>query len=192
MVFRLQGRTCQRSSCHAQTLTGFVFLQSITQSFLAESPQQFSSSHGIRFPTAQVRSEGPLVRSEFQPIFVPPSGFGYPLGDFLPSHPSESYFGLTALVGFTLRSTRHPCKVLQRLRRNEPTCRFRPQIIRRPLLSAYGPANRSSWVVTLAGRPDRNMRAYDPGQPASLGFSFLGFSRSPALIFLPEDLLSCA
>jgi hypothetical protein len=36
--------------------------------------------------------------------YVPPSGFGYPLGGLLPSVPCRSYFIPAALMGFTLRS----------------------------------------------------------------------------------------
>ena len=35
------------------------------------------------------------------PAFGPSSGFGYPLDGFLPLGPSEFYFALTALLGFT-------------------------------------------------------------------------------------------
>jgi hypothetical protein len=36
--------------------------------------------------------------------FVPPSGFGYPLGGLLPSVPCRFFFTPAALLGFTLRS----------------------------------------------------------------------------------------
>jgi hypothetical protein len=36
--------------------------------------------------------------------YVPPSGFGYPLGGFLPSNPCQLCFTPAALLGFSLRS----------------------------------------------------------------------------------------
>jgi hypothetical protein len=36
--------------------------------------------------------------------YVPPSGFGYPLGGFLPFRPGRFFFAPAALLGFTLRS----------------------------------------------------------------------------------------
>jgi hypothetical protein len=47
--------------------------------------------------------KGPLSAG-LPTCFVPPSGFGYPLGGLLPSIPCRSFFIPAALVGFTLRS----------------------------------------------------------------------------------------
>jgi hypothetical protein len=55
------------------------------------------------FPTAHSRIEGPLTTG-MPTRFVPPSGFGYPLGGLLPSIPRRFCFAPAALLGFTLRS----------------------------------------------------------------------------------------
>ena len=81
------------------TFASFAFLQSLTQLILAVPPRRASSSLGLLFPTAQVRIEGLLVRQGSTPVYVPPSGFGYPLDGLLPSIPSEFCFTLTALMG---------------------------------------------------------------------------------------------
>jgi hypothetical protein len=84
-----------------QTSPSSAFLQSLAQLTLVGSPQLADSSHGLLLPSAQFRTEGPLPRQASTLAYVPPSGFGYPLGGFLPSIPSESCFVLTALVGFS-------------------------------------------------------------------------------------------
>ena len=53
-------------------------------------------------PFSTSRIEGPLAAG-VPARFVPPSGFGYPLGGFLPSNPCRSCFIPAALMGFTLR-----------------------------------------------------------------------------------------
>jgi hypothetical protein len=70
--------------------------------------------------------------------FVPPPGFGYPLGGFLPSNPRRSYFIPTALLRFALRSVP--------LRRGMPA--FPPPCTHIPFAAAllplaHGPARRS-------------------------------------------------
>jgi hypothetical protein len=87
-----------------RTFASFAFLQSVSQSILAGSPQRSGSSRGLLSPSAQFRVQGLPMRQISRPAYVPPSGFGYPPGGFLPWAPSEFCFTLTALVGFPLRS----------------------------------------------------------------------------------------
>jgi hypothetical protein len=54
------------------------------------------------FPYSTSRFGGPLVAG-LLPCYVPPSGFDYPLGGFLPSNPCWFSFAPAALLGFTLR-----------------------------------------------------------------------------------------
>jgi hypothetical protein len=54
-------------------------------------------------PYSTSGAEGPLTAG-LPTCYVPPSGFGYPLGGLLPSIPCRSCFVPAALVGFTLRS----------------------------------------------------------------------------------------
>jgi hypothetical protein len=60
------------------------------------------SSHGLLVPTALEESEVHFSRAS-PARYVPPSGFGYPLGGLLPRIPCRSYFVPAALLGFTLR-----------------------------------------------------------------------------------------
>jgi len=53
-------------------------------------------------PFSTSRIEGPLAAG-VPARYVPPSGFGYPHGGFLPSNPCRSCFIPAALMGFTLR-----------------------------------------------------------------------------------------
>jgi hypothetical protein len=55
------------------------------------------------FPYSTSRIGGPLYTGS-PARFVPPSGFGYPLGGLLPSIPCRFFFTPAALMGFTLRS----------------------------------------------------------------------------------------
>jgi hypothetical protein len=55
---------------------------------------------------------------------VPPSGFGYPLGGFLPPSPGRLCFTPAALMGFTLRSFLLAGRSPERFRPDAPTCRF--------------------------------------------------------------------
>jgi hypothetical protein len=60
------------------------------------------SSHGLPVPTALEESE--VHSSRAKPSrYVPPSGFGYPLGGLLPRIPCRFCFAPAALMGFTLR-----------------------------------------------------------------------------------------
>jgi hypothetical protein len=70
---------------------------------LAGRPQPASSSRGLLLPTAHTRPEDPLAAGS-PARYVPPSGFGYPLGGLRPSDPRRFCFTPTALLGFALRS----------------------------------------------------------------------------------------
>jgi hypothetical protein len=83
--------------------SGFAFLQRLAQRVLAGPPQRTSSSHGLSFPSALAGSEVHTPRA-LPARFVPPSGFGYPLGGLLPPSPCRLFFTPAALLGFTLRS----------------------------------------------------------------------------------------
>jgi hypothetical protein len=77
-------------------------LESYAQQHLANLPQRVSSSHGLSLPSALAESKVHLPRVCLA-RFVPPSGFVYPLGGFLPSIPCRFCFTPAALLGFALR-----------------------------------------------------------------------------------------
>jgi hypothetical protein len=87
-----------------ETCLSSAFLQSFSRLTLVGLPQQTNSSHGLYSPSAHVRFKGLPNRQDSTPAYVPPSGFGYPPDDLLPLNPSELFFTLAALLGFTLRS----------------------------------------------------------------------------------------
>jgi hypothetical protein len=60
------------------------------------------SSHGLLLPTALEELEVHCSRAS-PARYVPPSGFGYPLGGLLPRIPCRFCFTPAALLGFTLR-----------------------------------------------------------------------------------------
>jgi hypothetical protein len=60
------------------------------------------SSHGLPLPSAHQESEVHFSRAK-PARYVPPSGFGYPLGGLLPRIPCRFCFTPAALMGFTLR-----------------------------------------------------------------------------------------
>jgi hypothetical protein len=55
-------------------------------------------------PFSTSRIGGPLVAGHARTRYVPPSGFGYPLGGLLPPSPCRFSFAPAALMGFALRS----------------------------------------------------------------------------------------
>jgi hypothetical protein len=80
-----------------------TFLQRIAQHILVRQPQSTDTSHGLSLPSAH---QGTAVHSTraCRARYVPPSGFGYPLGGLLPPSPCQSCLIPAALMGFTLRS----------------------------------------------------------------------------------------
>jgi len=95
-----------------------------------------SSSHGLSLPTAHQDPKVHLTRI-LPARYVPPSGFGYPLDGFLPSHPCRLCFAPAALLGFPF-GVFPSRKVTARLHAIEPTYRF-PELSLPP--SSGGPAN---------------------------------------------------
>jgi hypothetical protein len=77
---------------------------SLTQSDLAARPQPCGTSHGLHFPTAHQGAEVHMPRGLPGTRYVPPAGFGYPLGGLLPPRPCRPSFMPAALMGFALRS----------------------------------------------------------------------------------------
>jgi hypothetical protein len=77
--------------------------ESITQQNLADRPEPANSSLGLPFPSAHEESRVHSTRV-LPARYVPPSGFGYPLGGLLPAIPRRFCFAPAALLGFTLRS----------------------------------------------------------------------------------------
>jgi hypothetical protein len=80
-----------------------AFLQSLAQRHLAGRPQPTGSSHGLSFPSAHEGSEVHSPRA-LPARYVPPAGFGYPLGGLRPPSPRRFCFTPAALLGFALRS----------------------------------------------------------------------------------------
>jgi hypothetical protein len=73
------------------------------QRYLASRSQPAGTSLGLSFPTALAGSEVNLSRA-YHARYVPPAGFGYPLGGLLLPSPCQLYFTPAALLGFALRS----------------------------------------------------------------------------------------
>jgi hypothetical protein len=80
-----------------------AFLQSLAQHDLAGRPQPTGSSLGLSFPSAHEGSEVHSARA-LPARYVPPAGFGYPLGGLRPPSPCRFCFTPAALLGFALRS----------------------------------------------------------------------------------------
>jgi hypothetical protein len=80
-----------------------AFLQSLAQRHLASQPQPTGSSLGLSFPSAHEGSEVHSPRA-LPARYVPPAGFGYPLGGLRPPSPCRFCFTPAALLGFALRS----------------------------------------------------------------------------------------
>jgi hypothetical protein len=104
----------------------------------------------------------------FRAHFVPPSGFEYPLGGFLPSNPSRPCFMPTALMGFTLRSVPplEGTRVFPPARTHLP---FRLAVNPLPEQQA-GPPSPGSWASALPGIPCARRVFSTPNAGCSLGF----------------------
>jgi hypothetical protein len=126
-------------------LVELASLQSLTQRHLASPPQQAGSPHGLLLPSALSGSKVHLSRA-LPARYVPPSGFGFPLGGFLPSVPCRFCFAPAALMGFALRSFLHP--------QGNPG-----------VATGMPPRTVSPAVVSVAETTDR------PGRPRFLGFA---------------------
>jgi len=125
-------------------------------------------------PYSTSRIEGPLLAG-LPARFVPPSGFDYPLGGFLPSIPCQFSFTPAALLGFALRSFLLPNGSRPYYPPSRPAYRFAHRCSRR---RSSGPAQQAA-VPGLS--PVQESLASDSGlanRPlvAPLGFALLGSS----------------
>jgi hypothetical protein len=133
----------------------FAFLQSLAQRNLARRPQPASSSHGLWLPSALTGSEVHCLRV-VQARYVPPAGFGDPLGGLLPPSPCRACFIPAALLGFALRSFLLP-EGIRAFPRGRTHLPFLPPVIPPPKRWA-GPAVRGFWALTLPGVPGSRTR----------------------------------
>jgi hypothetical protein len=149
--------TGSRTKPRTRTSTSFAFLQSEQPQVLADSPEPTGSSPGLFFPTAHIRSEGPLV---------------WP-------HSKRPWFRLQGLITLlTVYSLRIPAGV--RASRSAPGIfpfqasalqsaaafsQQRPHLLFHPHLMTqtsprHGDAGRSFWDSNLAARPVSGHRHY--------------------------------
>jgi hypothetical protein len=71
---------------------------------LVRRPRSTDNSLGLLLPSARDRFGSPLAAGVACAHYVPPTGFGYPLGGLLLPSPCRFYFTPAALLGFALRS----------------------------------------------------------------------------------------
>jgi hypothetical protein len=184
VVFRGHRRACLPEGLHSRIPARLAFLQSIGTVEPSRTPQRRGSSRGLLLPTAPVRFEGPLLRQVSTPVYVPPSGFGYPLDGLLPSSPSGPCFRSTAPMGFAPSEFFFP-RGIGMLPSQCTHLLFLLRFLRLPKLP-LGHADRSSWAFTLTGSTDLRP-VYSPGVHLSrvLPAASLGppFGRPPLMCF---------
>jgi hypothetical protein len=131
-----------------------------------------------------------------RPRYVPPAGFGYPLGGLLPPRPCRSYFVPAALLGFRPSELPPPGRYPPRFRGEGPTYRFSRRFLP-ALLRWAGPTGRGFWAFTLPGVPGDRHRISAAGAGCSLGLHPLrafsrgvarDFARTPPTRFAEADL----
>jgi hypothetical protein len=109
-----------RSSFRLRPLFELVLSFRVLPSHTYPAVATAKSSHGLWFPSALEAIRGPLAAGPEPARYVPPSGFGYPLGGLLPRIPCRFCFAPAALVGFTLRRFRLSGGVLAFPPRTDP------------------------------------------------------------------------
>lgn len=120
---------------------------------------------------------------------VPPPGFGYPPGGFVPSIPGRFCFAPAALLGFALRSLT-PVRLPLVTERLDPLT-VSPVVL--PIAEAFGRPDRLRF---LGFAPDQSFPRWhvglaQPPEDTPMGFSLPGFF-AKALARLSPNLLSRA
>jgi len=115
----------------AQPLVELGVARSVARCNLVSPPKRADSSRGLWFPTAHTRPGGPH-HAGTPARYVPPAGFGDPLGGLLPPSPGRLYFAPAALLGLTLRSLLLPQGIDRVSATDEPTYRFARRYSRPP------------------------------------------------------------
>jgi len=143
--------------------------QSVAQHNLACRPRPTGSSRGLQFPSARDKLGSPLRTGVAGARYVPPSGFGYPLGGLLLPSPCRLYFTPAALLGFALRSF-----LLSEGIRTFPGgwthVPFSPPLFRPRIASGQaGPADLGFWAFTLSRVPRDRRRVSTASAGCSLG-----------------------
>jgi hypothetical protein len=156
-----------RSQCNLSS--SLALHQSVAQHNLACRPRPTGSSRGLRFPSARNKLGSPLGTGVAGARYVPPSGFGYPLGGLLLPSPCRLCFTPAALLGFALRSF-----LLSEGIRTFPggwthvpfsLPLFRPRIAS----GQAGPADLGFWAFTLSRVPGDRRRVSTASAGCSLG-----------------------
>jgi hypothetical protein len=108
--------------------------------------------------------------------YVPPSGFGYPLGGFLPAIPCRFCFAPAALLGFTLRSFLLWQGIRRVTDRKDPHT-VSPAVV--PDAEAMGRPGRPRFLgfIPCESPWRRRMCLASPLLDAPMGFALLGFTR---------------
>jgi hypothetical protein len=140
---------------------------------------------GFHIPSARSDSEVHLPRACLT-RYVPPSGFGHPLGGLLPPSPSRFSFAPAALMGFTLRSF----PLSQGIHASPRGRTHLPFLL--PFLPVpkhrAGPAGRGFWALTLARVPGDRSGISAPTTGCSHGFHpSRVFHRKPWPSFRPAS-----
>jgi hypothetical protein len=167
-----------------------VGLRPVPPSFTQCQRRCRSSSHGLSLPYSTCSQEGPRTRV-LPARYVPPAGFGYPLGGLLPSRPCRLCFAPAALLGRT-PSERSPHRGRPgRFRPSKLTYRFIQRFLRRRKAPARPDGSRFLSLYPQASplRPDVCLIHQSPEAP--LGFALLGFTRDRLLPDFAGRPLAC-
>jgi len=144
---------------------------------LVRRSRSADNSLGLLLPSARDRSGSPLATGVACARYVPPTGFGHPLGGLLLPSPCRFYFTPAALLGFALRSflLSEGIRTFPGGRTHLPFCLPLLPIVDR---SKTGPAQQAA---APGLRPFRESLAADAGLvrqllDAPLGFPLLGLA----------------